>query len=341
MQYHYHRSAALGCTILTAPVVCSYLWLCWLLARHEHTHEWSYHGGSSENAIPRIIHQMYRSRELPEKWKAASRAWVDMHAEYTYVLWTDEMLRQLIAEDYPWLIKTYDAYPYDTQRWDASRYAILHKYGGVYADLDVGPVERIDPLVEGQQLILPHTPNIGLTNALMASVAEHPFMCEALRLLPTFAHAWYHLSKHNTVLSSTGSTYVWALFMRWPHDRIDQPALVQARTWGKCSMCRQPTTLHDPDLPNGRPLFRHSHGSSWHAADSVFFLFLFCRLELFFALVLGILVHIRLRSPALACLIGVAIVTMCWLVQSFEIYWFEVFLARPWIWLIMAGTTNG
>ena len=147
-----------------------------------------------------------------------------------------------------------------------------------------------------QRLLLPHTPNVGLTNALMASVAAHPFMGEALRLLPRYAHAWcapnppnpprtpstpytlrphtvrpfhpshsshpvqrrppvagaltpltlpltglpagapapapaltppptmrfpepeplpptrYHLSKHNTVLSSTGSTYVGALF---------------------------------------------------------------------------------------------------------------------------------
>ena len=51
-------------------------------------------------------------------------------------------------------------------------------------------VERIDALLEGQQLLLPHTPNVGLTNALMASVAAHPFMGEALRLLPAYAHAW-------------------------------------------------------------------------------------------------------------------------------------------------------
>ena len=63
----------------------------------------------------------------------------------------------------------------------------------------------------------------------MASVAAHPFMGEALRSLPIYAHAWYHLSKHNTVLSSTGSTYVWALFMRWPDAEADPPALMQAR----------------------------------------------------------------------------------------------------------------
>ena len=161
-------------------------------------------GAQGRAAIPRIIHQMYRTTELPEDWAHVPHAWKQLHADYTYMLWTDEQLRQLIADDYPWLLATYDAYPHDTQRWDASRFAILHKYGGVYADLDIQAVERIDALLEGQQLLLPHTPNVGLTNALMASVAAHPFMSEALRLLPAYAHAWcaaaapppLHLGEH-------------------------------------------------------------------------------------------------------------------------------------------------
>lgn len=90
----------------------------------------------------------------------------------------------------------------------------------------------------------------------------------------------YHMSKHNTVLSSTGSTYVWALFLR-SHDVVPAPTLLRARranataashlrhaladaradaqpplggarqasTWGKCSLCERSTTLLDPDLP--------------------------------------------------------------------------------------------
>ena len=80
---------------------------------------------------------MYRTTVLPEDWAHVPRAWKQLHADYQYMLWTDEQLRQLIADDYPWLLETYDAYPHDTQRWDASRFAILHKYGGVYADLDI------------------------------------------------------------------------------------------------------------------------------------------------------------------------------------------------------------
>ena len=148
-----HRSrryAALLCTALLMPLIGGHAWLCWSLARRERLHRWRYRGGGKGGgtgdggagaqgraAIPRIIHQMYRTTELPEDWAHVPRAWKQLHADYQYMLWTDEQLRQLIAEDYPWLLATYDAYPHDTQRWDASRFAILHKYGGVYADLDI------------------------------------------------------------------------------------------------------------------------------------------------------------------------------------------------------------
>ena len=99
------------------------------------------------------------------------------------------------------------------------------RFGGIYADLDLRPVAPIDDLLRGQTLLLPHTPNIGLTNAMMASVAGHPFLDFALHELPRYASAWYHVSKHNTVLSSTGSTFVWALHMRWAREHtVDESA---------------------------------------------------------------------------------------------------------------------
>ena len=113
------------------------------------------------------------------------------------------------------------------------------RYGGLYADLDLQPVANVDDLLRGQSLLLPHTPNIGLTNAVMASTAGHPFMDFALRQLPRYSRAWYHISKHNTVLSSTGSTFIWAVHMTWArgHEGMDAARLLPAADWGKCSYC--------------------------------------------------------------------------------------------------------
>jgi hypothetical protein len=128
----------------------------------------------------------------------------------------------------------------------------VHRYGGLYADLDLRPVAKVDDLLRGQQLLLPHTPNIGLTNAVMASVPGHPFLLFVLKELPKYAHAWYHTSKHNTVLSSTGSTFIWAMHMRWARDHPveDSASLMPAADWGKCSycdgLCLLPGKVEDP-----------------------------------------------------------------------------------------------
>uniref|UniRef100_A0A7S2GXA6 Alpha 1,4-glycosyltransferase domain-containing protein n=2 Tax=Haptolina brevifila TaxID=156173 RepID=A0A7S2GXA6_9EUKA len=198
---------------------------------------------------------MYKTADLPAKWANAPAAWAVHHPppEYQYMLWTDESLRELITTDYPWLLPTYDAYPYPTQRWDASRYAVLHKYGGLYADLDLHPAASVAPLLRGQTLILPYTPNIGLTNAVMAATKGHAFLEFVLRGLPQYAHAWYHVSKHNTVLSSTGSTYIWARYMTWSREHPEPTSaagLLPPEDWGKCSYCdRRRATLDKPPSP--------------------------------------------------------------------------------------------
>ena len=176
--------------LAVAVLLSLHLMLCTVLATREWRARWvpgeptaSAPAPDAAPAIPKIIHQMYKDTVLPDKWADVPAAWARLHppGEYTYRLWTDEELRELIAADYPWLLATYDAYPYATQRWDASRYAVLHKYGGLYADLDLHPVTTVDAMLHGQTLLLPHTPNIGLTNAVMASTAGHPFMAHALR----------------------------------------------------------------------------------------------------------------------------------------------------------------
>ena len=64
-----------------------------------------------------------------------------------YKLWTDASSRAFIAEQYPWFLDSFDGYPYPIQRADAIRYFVLHYYGGIYMDLDVGCQQRMDALL--------------------------------------------------------------------------------------------------------------------------------------------------------------------------------------------------
>ena len=88
--------------------------------------------------IPKIIHQSWKTKDIPNIWKEYHKTWMEKFptSEYKHILWTDEDNRNLIKEHYPWFLETYDGYPKNIQRADSVRYFYLFHYGGIYADLD-------------------------------------------------------------------------------------------------------------------------------------------------------------------------------------------------------------
>ena len=139
--------------------------------------------------IPRILHQTWKTEEIPPEFQAWAASWREHHPAWEFRLWTDAECRALIARAYPWFLDVYDRYPEPIMRVDAARYFILHHEGGVYADLDYEALRPLDPLLEGRQLLLTTEPpahmatfvahsnrlNTLLCNALMASAPGHPF----------------------------------------------------------------------------------------------------------------------------------------------------------------------
>ena len=53
------------------------------------------------------------------------------------ILWDKEKCEKLIREDYPQYSKLYYSVKYKIMRVDIIRFLILHKYGGLYTDLDI------------------------------------------------------------------------------------------------------------------------------------------------------------------------------------------------------------
>jgi len=98
--------------------------------------------------IPRRLHFTWKSETLPPVMQRYLDAWKRLHPDYEITLWTDATMRAFVAEAWPELLGTYDAYPKMIQRADAFRYMVLGKLGGVYADLDVEPFQPIDRLLD-------------------------------------------------------------------------------------------------------------------------------------------------------------------------------------------------
>lgn len=109
--------------------------------------------GTSPNKIPKILHFVHVSKNLLEEDddKASAEVldniqdWRTLHSEWTIQLWTNRKVRATFPDLLP-LLRQIE----QPRSWVANllRYTILHRFGGVYLDTDVVPIQRLDPLVE-------------------------------------------------------------------------------------------------------------------------------------------------------------------------------------------------
>lgn len=177
--------------------------------------------------IPKIIHQTWKNTQIPDHYVDWIRTWVEKHPDWTYMFWTDDSARNLIAEKFPNILPAYDGYLENIRRADAMRYAILYEYGGVYADLDMESLLPIDSITRKYSCILPQEPyehpiidsnaDHLVINALMACRAGHPLMKRFLDNIPNYFHMW-------NVLDSTGPHYITLLYNQYVSETKFSPS---------------------------------------------------------------------------------------------------------------------
>jgi len=125
--------------------------------------------------IPKIIHQTWKNKEIPDMWKDYHNSWKKHfpEPEYKHILWTDEDNENFIKENYSWFYKVFTGYSKGIQRADAIRYFILYHYGGIYADLDCEVRKNFYDLLEPDKINLAGNPHSSVKthsmNNLMAS----------------------------------------------------------------------------------------------------------------------------------------------------------------------------
>lgn len=136
--------------------------------------------GSSD--VPKIIHQSWKTTQLREDHEVWQQSWFDANPDWKYMFWTDLDNRQLVADFYPDLLYTYDILPKNISRADFVRALYMHKYGGVYADLDTWCLRPVDTLLTagpGIAYVAEMGPDLtyahNIPNAWYASSPGHPF----------------------------------------------------------------------------------------------------------------------------------------------------------------------
>jgi hypothetical protein len=174
-----------------------------------------------QRVIPRLIHQTWHSAEYtegrgtPASWRAHNPGW-------HYHLWLDSELDAFVEAEYPAYIELFRSYPNPVQRADLGRYLLLHRFGGLYADMDTDCLGSLEPLVTEDRIVLceepqqhwHHARTYGLErmlfNGTMASPAGHPFWLHLAGLL------WRcRAAAQKDVLISTGPVLLTAAVQSW------------------------------------------------------------------------------------------------------------------------------
>lgn len=164
--------------------------------------------------IPKIIHQVYENLSgPPESWRKISESWRKKNPDWEYIFWTKPEMEDLVKE-FPDFEKTYFKFPFNVQRWDAIRYLILFKYGGLYVDMDYECLKNIDQLFDSSKCVLglepqEHAKKINAEylpgNAFMASEPKHPFWLAVIDFMKNIElNNYREENKVRYILETTG-----------------------------------------------------------------------------------------------------------------------------------------
>jgi mannosyltransferase OCH1-like enzyme len=237
--------------------------------------------------IPRNMHHVLLGplgQNPPEDWLAARNSCVTLHSDWpNHYFWTDSNADTFFEENYPWFMDTWNTYPSIVQRADALRYFVLHKFGGVFLDMDLFCRNPLDPLIAHLESITPHQHRkpaqggmyilaesghphmllapkanpVGVSNGFIISSKGHPLLSQMITFLPRFN--LHFLLSYATVMFSTGCMYI-----------SSHMQLFTRRRWGKNTVMVLDGV---ENMLNGNvdtPLFRHLGTSSWHSSDAKF-----------------------------------------------------------------------
>lgn len=174
--------------------------------------------------IPKVIHQIWVTNPIPEKYKQYIASWLTKHPTWDYILWTD-----LGSDPCPDLAQQFPHYRtqsirsfgplknqtlYDTahnpaQKSDLFRYELLEKQGGVYVDCDVESFQPLDILHHSYDFyagIEPVECGRLIGNAIIAAKPHHPIMQECITSVttPEKCNAAKRYGRTMTIVCATG-----------------------------------------------------------------------------------------------------------------------------------------
>ena len=136
--------------------------------------------------IPKILHQTAPTNKenWHPLWHKCQQSWLTHFKDFEYRLWNDEEIDLLVQKEYPQYWEIYNNFIIHILKIDFVRFCFMHKYGGIYADMDYFCYSNFyDELIENIYLVENPYGNDPIENSLMCSEPNHPFWIECMDLV--------------------------------------------------------------------------------------------------------------------------------------------------------------
>ncbi|MEJ7557206.1 MAG: glycosyltransferase [Pedobacter sp.] len=157
-------------------------------------------------AIPNIIHQTFKSQNLPWITRWHISRFRKNNPEFTYEFYDDERIRQFLRTEYSSsVLALYDKIQIGAAKADFFRYAVLNIKGGVYLDIDSSIPGKLKDLILPDDVAVISIENNSPCYIQWALIyaAGHPFLKKTLELM--FENIRLNKHPHN-VHHMTGPT---------------------------------------------------------------------------------------------------------------------------------------
>ena len=153
--------------------------------------------------IPKIIHQTAPTNKdhWHPLWFKCNESWYKHYPDFEHKLWNDQQIDALVKEHYPKYWKMYSEFPAHIMKIDFVRFCFLHKFGGIYADMDMFCYQNFYNELEKDIYLLENPMgNDSIENSMMISEPNHPFWIECMDL--TLERYEYTKSKDSKFLNN-------------------------------------------------------------------------------------------------------------------------------------------
>lgn len=139
-----------------------------------------------------ILHQIWVGPPRPAHLDRMAETWRTQHPDWDYLLWGEAAIDALDLDNRDLYDRAEHLVPADAvgqYRADIARYEILHRYGGVYADLDTTCQKPITPLLGDTSKLVAGWEVQGkwVGNTVIAAPAGHPALEQIIAALPGLA----------------------------------------------------------------------------------------------------------------------------------------------------------